>query len=124
MMPATSPTIRTCPTRSLRWRRDRRRARAFRIESLCPWCPWCLLGRRLELNLRRRARQPYLRHPESIHLVDPQLAAFEGHRIADLGAVAQSSQHVAADRGVGRFIDMQSELRIDVGGEREAVDIR
>ena len=44
------------------------------------------------------------------------------HGVANLRAPAQASEHVAADRRVGFLVDLQAELLVDVGHEREAVD--
>ena len=43
--------------------------------------------------------------------------------VADARAASQPAEHVAADRRVGVFVDVQPELLVDVADQREAVDV-
>src|SRR5204863_6818972 len=38
-------------------------------------------------------------------------------------APSQSAQHVSANGGVGRVIDVQPELRVHIADERQAIDV-
>ena len=69
-----------------------------------------------------RFRQPNGRHTQPIKGFHKHAAAFHVHVVADLRPAADSAEHVAADRRVGVFVDMQGELSVHVRHEREPVN--
>ena len=69
------------------------------------------------------SRQPHLRHAHPIERFDAQRTSLDVDRIAHARAAAQAAQGVPADRRVGVFVDVQAELIVDVGDQRQPVDV-
>src|SRR5262249_280722 len=60
---------------------------------------------------------------QAVERLDADLPSLDVDEVADFGAAAEATEDVAADRRVGRLVDMQRELRVDVGDERQPLHL-
>ncbi len=67
---------------------------------------------------------PHARDTQAVDRFHAQRPRSGLHHVANLRAPSQPPEHVAAERRVGFFVDIESELLVDVGDQRETVDFR